>query len=400
MDELAVVEEITKFKKFILKDYKLSTTDRYLKIVQRFLEWDARNNLHQSKSINFSIMEYLEEYCVEKPITTDFKTIRAALHLYHIYKVGTKFTLPKKEENLNEFIETEIIAYNTYLTNVIGLAEATKISHRNYLKRFLYYISPNQKVEASMITVDEVQKFFIFELSHLSPSSKNRVIGILRCYIRYLQFKDGTLNHALLSLPLRAPQWRLSNVPKTFEKIDIENILSTYDLNTAVGKRDYAIALFFTELGLRASEVASLTLDDINWREGKILIKKTKTHSERELPLSQKVGQATFQYLKDSRPRTSERTLFVRFSHRYGDAMGREQIRGTIRRAYKRAGISTAVTGTHILRHSVAKNLYENGSSLKMIADVLGHESIETTVIYTKVGRSALQPVICPWPDN
>lgn len=171
-------------------------------------------------------------------------------------------------------------------------------------------------------------------------------------------------------------------------------------MSTSVGIRDYAIALCFTELGLRASEVASLSLDDINWRECKIIIKKTKTHTERELPLSLKLGQAVVRYLKDSRPKTLERLVFVRFAHHCGEAMGREQIRGTIRRAYARAGISPTITGTHILRHSKAKNMYENGSSLKMIADVLGHESIDSTVIYTKVSRSALYCVVCPWPTS
>jgi site-specific recombinase XerD len=203
----------------------------------------------------------------------------------------------------------------------------------------------------------------------------------------------------LLVVPLRTPVWNLSNVPKTFEKEDINNFLSSYDLTSLVGIRDYAIALCFTELGLRTSEVASLILDDFNWHEGKLLVKKTKTHKERELPLPNKVGQAIVKYLQISRPKTSSRTLFVRFSHRCGEPMGREQIRGTVRRAYARAGISSSITGTHIIRHSKAKHLYEEGSSLKIIADILGHESIDTTVIYTKVGRSALQCVICPWPE-
>jgi site-specific recombinase XerD len=202
----------------------------------------------------------------------------------------------------------------------------------------------------------------------------------------------------LLALPLNAPVWRLSCVPETFTKEDIDNIHASYDSNTLVGIRDFAIALCFTEFGLRVSEVAQITLDDFNWREGKIRIKKTKTHMERELPLSNKLGEAIVKYLKLSRPETAERILFVRFSHTCGHAMGSEQIRGTIRRAYGRVGISPTITGTHILRHSKAKSLYESGSSLKTIADILGHESIDTTVIYTKVGRSALQDVTCSWP--
>lgn len=186
--------------------------------------------------------------------------------------------------------------------------------------------------------------------------------------------------------------WKLSNVPKTFDTEDIDKILTSYNRNTLVGIRDYAIALCFTELGLRASEVANITLDDFNWRKGTIQIKKTKTHLERELPLPKNVGEAIVKYLKSVDTERSGRILFVRFSHYCGDAMGREQIRGTIRRAYAQSGIPSTITGTHILRHSKAKSMYENGSSLKIIADILGHRSIDTTVIYTKIGRSELHP--------
>ena len=108
-------------------------------------------------------------------------------------------------------------------------------------------------------------------------------------------------------------------------------------------------------------------------------------------------GQAIYEYIKKARPDSTNRSIFLRFAHQRGQAMGREQIRGTVRRAYARAGITTTITGTHILRHSKAKDMYESGSSLKVIADVLGHESIDTTVIYTKVASSQLQCVTCPW---
>ena len=78
--------------------------------------------------------------------------------------------------------------------------------------------------------------------------------------------------------------------------------------------------------------------------------------------------------------------------------MGCEQIRGTVRRAYARAGLSSTITGTHVLRHTKAVSLYQQGSSLKVIADILGHASIDTTVVYTKVGGSALFAVMGTWP--
>lgn len=349
---------------------------------------------NQTKSIPASIGEYIDPNNSISNREKDLKSVRAAIHRYYYHLTGTKIH-QQKQIVCNEFIEREIVEYETYLDNIAGLAETTKISHRKYIKRFLYYVFPKEKVEHSLLLAFTVQSFLTTELRHLRPTSKKIVIGIIRGYIRYLQFKGIKVDMVLLMLPLSAPVWQMSGVPKTFEKKDIDNIHASYDLNSLIGIRDYAIALCFTEFG---SEVADITLDDLNWREGKLIIKKTKTHNERELLLAKKVGEAIIQYLKNARPQTAERTLFVRFSHHYGEAMGSEQIRGTIRRAYARVGISPTITGTHILRHSKAKDMYEKGSSLKMIADVLGHESIDTTVIYTKVGNSALHCVTCPWP--
>lgn len=367
----------------------------YSKALYQFLECE-NGEISNHSELKSSITDYLNSQ--NNLCNVDIKYVRAALYLYYFYITGTK--IQSSQTNLNESIELEITEYVTYLSKVVGLTDATQISHKRFLNRFFYYLSPNQRFDVSMITVDSVQNYFANKLKHLKPSSKKRVIGILRSYIRYLQFKGIEIAPGLLVLPLHTPVWKLSNVPKTLEKEELNNILSSYNLTSLVGIRDYAIALCFTELGLRTSEVAILTLDDFNWHEGKLLVKKTKTHKERELPLSNKIGEAIVRYLQISRPKTSSRTLFVRFSHQCGEPMGREQIRGTVRRAYARAGIPSSITGTHILRHTKAKQLYEEGSSLKIIADILGHESIDTTVIYTKIGRSALQCVICPWPEK
>lgn len=386
-------KQIANYESFLMKDYKLSTIKQYLKMVLDYLEWEDAAVIRQSASLESSIGEYINfNSCHNK----NLKSIRAAMHLYYYHITGIKFQISQHTVS-NEIIENSLNRYGDFLENIAGLAVATKISHITYLKRFLPYVFSKQTIELSKISVAMVQNFFFTEIGHLKPSSKKVVIGIIRSYIRYLKFKGVEIDSGLLALPLSAPVWKLSNVPKTFDPEDIAKILTSYNRNTLVGIRDYAIALCFTELGLRASEVANITLDDFNWRKGTIQIKKTKTHLERELPLPENVGEAIVKYLKSVDTERAGRTLFVRFSHCCGDAMGREQIRGTIRRAYARSGIPSTITGTHILRHSKAKSMYENGSSLKIIADILGHGSIDTTVIYTKVGRSELHPVTCPW---
>ena len=391
--------QVSDYQMYLKREEYCPTTIRcYSKYVQEYLKWAHKCGLDQIKPTEKSIQGYIQTSEKVFEGNSSFKNIRAALHLYHRHITGKQISNVSKQAS-NRLIEDELDEYDTYSEKVADLSTNTRVAHHRYLKRFLYYAFTKHEFSPSSITVQAVQNFLASELKHLSAASKKVVVGIIRSYIRFLKFKGITPEPGLSLLPLSTPVWSMSGVPKTFEADEINRILVSYDRSTASGTRDYAIALFLTELGLRASEVANITLDDFNWHEGKVLIKKTKSKRERVLPLTTKVGEAIVVYLKNVRPQTTERTVFVRFSHKRGQAMGREQIRGTIRRAYSRAGISSSITGTHILRHSKAKNMYENGSSLKIIADVLGHESIDTAVIYTKVGRSFLHCVACPWPE-
>lgn len=116
--------------------------------------------------------------------------------------------------------------------------------------------------------------------------------------------------------------------------------------------------------------------------------------------MSSTFGEAIVNYLRNSRPISESRVLFVRFSHAQGAPMGRSQVRSVMRRAYKRAGISESVTGTHILRRTIASKIYKNGASLKMVADILGHQSLESTAVYTKIDTEGLLQAAGVWPGG
>jgi len=150
---------------------------------------------------------------------------------------------------------------------------------------------------------------------------------------------------------------------------------------------------------LRAGEVASLLLGDIDWQEGILRVKGMKTRRERLLPLTVAPGKAIAFYLQDGRLPTAEPFLFVRHSVPAGNGLTPEMVRGAMRRAYARSGFPKTLTGTHILRHTAATRMYQGGASLKEVADVLGHGSINTTMIYTKVDLPSLMTVALPWPE-
>jgi integrase len=152
------------------------------------------------------------------------------------------------------------------------------------------------------------------------------------------------------------------------------------------------------DLGLRRGEVAGLSLDDIDWRAGTITLRRTKSRREDCLPLPAATGRAIADYLRLERPQTDSRAVFVRHGTPRGRPIGPDCVGKTIRQAYARAGLP--YTGAHLLRHTMASRLLAGGSSLKEVADVLRHRSLDTTLIYAKLDSRNLSAVALPWPGG
>lgn len=152
------------------------------------------------------------------------------------------------------------------------------------------------------------------------------------------------------------------------------------------------------ELGLRACEVARLKLDDLDWAGGVLHIRHTKSRRERDLPLTTIVGRALSVYLRKGRPRSTAREVFVRHSLPIGRALKSETVRSAMREAYSRAGMERLWAGTHVLRRTFATRLHQRGVGLKSIADLLGHQSPDTTTAYTRINLQQLRQVSLPWP--
>jgi site-specific recombinase XerD len=144
----------------------------------------------------------------------------------------------------------------------------------------------------------------------LKDSSKGIEVTTLRNFFRFQKLEGMLVHDSIFLLPLSPAVWKKSAFPKTMDEGVFDELCKVPNTNTSTGKRDYCIILFFTELALRCIEVATLTMDDFNWREGYVSIKKTKNHSNRKLPMSDKLYQAIVEYLKNSNmSRTSEASV-------------------------------------------------------------------------------------------
>ena len=186
----------------------------------------------------------------------------------------------------------------------------------------------------------------------------------------------------------------MAALPKTLQPREVQALLGACDRRTRMGRRDFAILTTLVRLRLRASEVAGLRLDDIDWRAGSILI-RGKGNQIEPLPLPQDVGGAVVAYLRRGRPMTAaDRSLFVRIRapHRTISGIG---VSGIVVAAARRAGIGDI--RAHLLRHTVASQLLRAGSSLPEIGQLLRHRHISTTAVYAKVDRDALRSIARPW---
>lgn len=399
MNEKMQVSSLSDFKDFLVtKGHSHHTILVYLRKVKEFLK---NTNVDSIPKTDYEeLRKDISEYLTNIPLSFQKSTIQAALHAYYYFISGNRIfrRIQTTEFEVDLYIETEIERFQRYLTEVAGLSSNTIISQCNTVKAFLYSSFPEKDFTTVKITANCVRIYLTHTLRHISKASKKTMITRIKSYVRFLEFSDGFKSEEILKLPMTSPVWKRTGVAKYLTDSELDRLFSSYDQTNTVGMRNYAITRCLKDLGLRCSEVAGLLLDDFNWLQGTVTIRNTKSHSERSLPIHTITGKAIETYLLHSRPATQERILFVRFEKDKGHPMGTSQVRNTVRYAAIKAGLAN-FTGTHMLRHTAAKDMINNGIDLKTIADILGHDSIETTTIYTKLNFTELHDVAGSWPE-
>jgi len=193
--------------------------------------------------------------------------------------------------------------------------------------------------------------------------------------------------------------WSMSSIPRAIPAESVRQLLASINRQTARGRRDYAILLLLARLGLRASEVAFLELDDLDWEAGQVTV-RGKRGARAALPLPADVGAAIAAYLRHGRPRSPSRRVFVRALAPTDGFAGPSAIACVVRDALERAGVNAPTKGAHQFRHALATQMLRRGASLSEIGEILRHRSPETTTIYAKVDLDALRTLALAWPGG
>lgn len=241
-------------------------------------------------------------------------------------------------------------------------------------------------------------------LESRSPALRRRSLGTtvyaLRNFLRYL-FESGQARIDLSSA-IHAPKiYKLEGIPSALTPRDVTSVLQSARANhSPLGRRDYAILILLATYGLRAREVISLRLDDIDWRNDVLRVRHSKTNTCSELPLLRAPAEAILQYLKNGRPQTDRREVFLRAIAPYRPLSGAASLYHCIERYLEEnTSIPCGRRGSHALRHARATTLLNAAVPLKTIGDILGHRSPRSTMIYLKWATKELRAISLELPS-
>lgn len=382
------------------RGYAQSTVGRYLIGLRRFVEWMPRRGVRIDRIDEAAIIRFLDEELPPRcehcgHVSNDRSDASAGLsHLLVVLRVRGVIAEPVPTTAVDE----ELRRFDAYMDRVRGLAPKSRSMALRTVGRLLKRRFGAGPLDIAAIRPDHVRSFFAEQSKlHRSPAGAGSVVSALRSYF-YYRVACGDAMHPLIGAVSYPANWKQSSLPKTLAAGEVEQLVHALGGPGRSRRRSDAMVRCALDLGLRSGEIAKLRLDDIDWRAGTITLRQTKGRREDVLPLPNGTGQAIAAYLERERPKTRNRAVFVRHVAPRDQAIGPDLVRKAIRQTYARAGLP--YTRSHLLRHTMASRLLESGSSLKEVADILRHRSLNTTLIYAKLDCRNLRDVSLPWPGH
>jgi site-specific recombinase XerD len=380
----------TYLKRIELEGFLPSSVPMQMYAIARFSNWlqTMQLDLHQ-----------LDEATVERFLHRDSNIVHcaetASLRRVLTLLRESGLTAAKPPES-KSFRQRFIDEYRSYLRQERGLAEASLLNYVPFTEEFLSSRFGDSDLDFAKLTATDVTKFIQGRAPQLSPGRAKLLVTALRSFLRYLRYR-GEISVDLAACVPSVAVWSLSTVPKFLPAGTVQRFLDQCERNTPDGKRNYAVLLLLARLGLRACEIVSMRLDEIDWDSGRLTI-RCKGGRWAQLPLPSDVGESIAIYLRSGRPCSGCRHVFLRHRAPIHGFTQSTTVSTIVRRALIRAGIDSVRKGAHLFRHTLATDLLREGSSLDEIGELLRHRSPNTTAVYAKVDLVALRTLALPWP--
>ena len=286
--------------------------------------------------------------------------------------------------------------YEHYLADVRGLAPATRKLHLRVVRSLLGACFTSGEIHWRELQFSHVAEFLTKEFNRLPNHWTQKAwLMILRSVIRYLASEGHIPTGWEAALPSKV-NYKQAGLPRCLSQQQMQALWNACEGDKPREVRDRALLLLFTRLGLRTEEVARLPLMDVDWKSGQVLIRSTKTRQDRTLPLPQDVGDGLIAHLHARLHKSP--WIFEPRRPPFTEQRSYDYVRRSMASLFKRARLPHA--RLHSLRHTAATEMVNRGATFKEIADVLGHKSLATTLIYAKLDMKALAQVCLPWPGG
>ena len=379
----------------MVQGYQASTAKHKIRIIADLSRWLDEQGFHVKDLDETRLNDYLlykgrrgSIFGIEPPTLREF--------LKHLRKTGVIQDHVQFDDNsTRRRIESGFVEY---LTQERGLKQVTIDTYLSIAGRFLSDQFDTGPIVINDLSPGDIVRFIIRATETVSAKHAQIIVCSLRSFFRFL-YQRGKTAIDLSPSALTVANWRLSELPKFLEPEQVERLLQCCNQDTLIGQRDYVILLLLARLGLRAGDVVYMTLGNIDWEAGELIVCGKSNRQER-LPILQDVGEALARYLSHGRPRCSSRRVFIRIKAPHEGFSSSVAICNIVRRALVRVKLNPVFKGSHLLRHSLATQMLRGGASLAEIGEILRHQRLNTTQIYAKVDITALRSLALPWPGG
>lgn len=376
-------------EELIERGYRSSEATAQLHLMAHLSRWLSGRGLGTADLTAALVEEFVGERRRGYANLVSSRALKALLG--HLRNLGV---VPAEAPSANP-LEVLLEEFRCALVNGRGLADSTAGRYVNTARAFLMEVAGGNGFDLGRLSAGDVSGFVVRQGGRLSVGSTKDVVTCLRSFLRFLDSQALIEGHLVSAVPAVAG-WRGASLPRALSAEQVATLLTSCDPDSVIGRRDLAILTLLARLGLRAREVASLELGDVDWRRGEIAVRGKGGRCER-LPVPVDVGDAVADYLCLGRPPVKCRALFLRVCAPIC-GLSPVGVSGVVGSACMRAGLP--VVGAHRLRHSAATAMLQAGGSLGEVGQVLRHNQLATTAIYAKVDRGALVSLAQRWPGG
>ncbi len=377
--------------------YSARSILRRVPILVQFADFTDTRRIHDlslaESLIDSFVDHWLSSHCIgAQPGLRQRERSLARCTVRHFYSlIVWKSDYQKRKAPAADPFVVEAPGFFSYLREERGLRPETLYQYRHHLRRFAVYLGHVGCADLRLLSLPVVTGFITTTAQEVNYSVMVGLASSLRVFLQYLR-REGLLERDISKLVEIPQRYRLADIPRSISWEAVQKVLDQPDRRTIVGRRDFAMLLLMVTYGLRAREIAALTLDDIDWKRDRLHVRERKADHTTAYPLAPAIGEAIVDYLKNGRPDVSSRVLFWRHLAPR-TALTHSAVASSATKYLHKAGITVRRPGSHTLRHSCVQRLVDSGFPLKTIGDYVGHRSASSTMIYAKVQVDALREV-------